>query len=112
MYWIGGELAGAAEGLWLELVRRGVPPYAAAPAALLGLYAYGRGDGAFAGLCADRALASDPGYVLAGLIQEALDFGIAPEDITRIAAALVSGGEADVPPAAPPAWFSRGGGNA
>jgi hypothetical protein len=94
--WIVTELAAAAENVWLELTRRAVPPYGAAPATILGAYAYARGNGAFARMCLDRALAADPNYVLAGLILDALDAGHQPADITRIAAALVSGGEIEV----------------
>jgi hypothetical protein len=79
--WLTGELTDAAEGLWLELVRGAVAPYGAAPATLLGLYAYARGDGAFARICADHALQQDPAYSMAQLMHDALDRGISPDEI-------------------------------
>jgi hypothetical protein len=82
--WLSGPLADAAEGLWLELVRRAVPPYRAAPATLLAFQAYARGDGTFARICAERALAEDPGCSMAGLVCEALDRGIQPKAIRRL----------------------------
>lgn len=84
--WADGELASAAEGLWVELVRRATSPYDAAPATLLAVHAYLRGNGAYARIALDRALASDPGYSLAGLLAEGLERGVAP---SALRAALI-----------------------
>jgi hypothetical protein len=88
MRWLNAPLADAAEGLWLELLRSAVPPYAAAPATLVALHAYARGDGAFARICADRALGDDPGYSMAHLIHESLDRGLGPVEIRELASCL------------------------
>jgi len=76
----GGE---AAEGLWLELVRRSPPGWAAAPATLLALQAYLRGDGAFARVCLERALRDDPGHPPALLLSAALDRAAPPQVVGR-----------------------------
>jgi hypothetical protein len=92
--WLDGPLADGAESLWRELVRAAVPPYAAAPATLLGLHAYARGDGTLAQICLGRALADDPVYTLALLVREGLDGGIPPAEIRKLAA-CVEAAEAD-----------------
>ena len=92
--WLEGPLADAAEALWRELVRAAAPPYVAAPATLLGLHAYARGDGTLARICLERALAGNPVYTLALLVREGLDGGIPPEAIRKLAACVESA-EAD-----------------
>ena len=92
--WLDGSLADAAESLWRELARAAVRPYAAAPATLLGLHAYARGDGTLAQMCLDRALADDPVYTLALLVREGLAEGIPPAEIRKLAA-CVEEAEAD-----------------
>ena len=84
--WLDGPLADAAEGLWLALVRAAAPGYTPAPATLLALHAYGRGDGTFARICAERALSDTPGYPMAALVHEALDRGLPPAAIRELAA--------------------------
>ena len=64
--------------LWTDVVRRAQPGYAAAPASLLAFVAWQNGDGALANLAIDRALADNPGYSMALLIQEALDAAMPP----------------------------------
>lgn len=76
--WVGTDLEHAAESLWVELVRRATPPYDSAPATLLAVHAYLRGNGAYARIALDRALASDPGYSFARLLAEGLDRGVPP----------------------------------
>lgn len=76
--WADGDLAAAAESLWVELTRRATPPYDAAPATLLAAHAYLRGNGAYARVALDRATASDPAYSLANLLSEGLDRGVPP----------------------------------
>lgn len=76
--WVGTDLDHAAEALWVELIRKATPPYDAPPATLLGVHAYLRGNGAYARIALDRALASDPGYSFAVLLTEGLDRGVPP----------------------------------
>ena len=57
-----GADAAAAEALWTECTRRAPAPLDAAPATLLAVSAWLRGDGAMANVALDRALAGEPGY--------------------------------------------------
>jgi uncharacterized protein DUF4192 len=66
------------ESLWRDLVRRLPDWYAPAPATLLALAAWRAGDGTTASIAAERALAADPGYTLAGLVLQALRAAIPP----------------------------------
>ena len=76
--WTSGEHGDAAVSLWTELVRVSPTPYAAAPATLLGYVAWQQGFGALANIAVQRALADDPGYSLALLIDQALADGLDP----------------------------------
>ncbi|MEV6827899.1 DUF4192 domain-containing protein [Amycolatopsis sp. NPDC051102] len=76
-----------AERLWLTLVRETPAPERAEPAVLLGFTAYMRGDGAFAGMALENALAAAPGHMLAKLLKAVLDRGTPPEVIRGLAAA-------------------------
>jgi hypothetical protein len=67
-----GDDAAGAEILWTECTRRSPAPLDAAPATLLGVSAWLRGDGAMANLALDRALDSRPTYTLAQLLSDAL----------------------------------------
>ena len=80
--WTGGPLAGAAIGLWRELVQRVPAPYAAAPATLLAVAAYRRGDGSLADAYLRRALEDDPDYRMADLVLSSLEQGLHPADVT------------------------------
>jgi hypothetical protein len=77
--WAGADLEHAAEALWVELVRKATPPYDAPPATLLAVHAYLRGNGAYARIALERALASDPAYSFALLLTEGLDRGVPPK---------------------------------
>lgn len=79
--WTGGPLADAAAALWAEMVRRVPAPYAAAPATLLAVSAYRRGDGALADACLRRALNDDPDYRMADLVLTSLENGFRPSDL-------------------------------
>ncbi|TKJ28870.1 DUF4192 domain-containing protein [Blastococcus sp. CCUG 61487] len=81
-----GAEAPAAEALWTECVRRAPAPLDAAPATLLAVTAWLRGDGAMANIALDRALAGDPGYHLAGVLADALTACVPP---SRLRAFLV-----------------------
>lgn len=101
--------AGAAEALWLELVRRAQPGWAAAPATLLGLQSYLRGDGAFARVCLQRALDEDPDHPLALLLSAALDRAVPPEVVGRLAREAGRGGDHPGPvPVSPPVTEAHG----
>ncbi|SHM45834.1 DUF4192 family protein [Cryptosporangium aurantiacum] len=79
--WTGGPYADAAATLWRELVRRVPPPYAAAPATLLAVSAYRRGDGALADVYLRRALDDDPDYRMADLVLTSLENGFRPSQV-------------------------------
>lgn len=79
-----GDEPAAAEQLWTECARRAPAPLDAAPATLLAVCAYLRGDGAMANVALDRALTSAPGYGLAGLLRDALDACVPPTDLRSL----------------------------
>ncbi|WP_199433369.1 DUF4192 domain-containing protein [Qaidamihabitans albus] len=80
----GGSRAATAERLWLALVRATPPPERAQAACLLGYSAYVRGEGALAGMAFANALEADPGHVLAGLLNQALEHAVPPSTLTRL----------------------------
>ena len=84
-----GSAAGA-EVLWTEVTRRVPPPLDAAPATLLAVTAWVRGDGAMANVALDRALRSDPGHSLAQLLRTALDACFRPADVRRLIRSALS----------------------
>ncbi|RBY97883.1 DUF4192 domain-containing protein [Blastococcus sp. TF02-8] len=79
-----GDDAAAAEALWTECTRRGVPPLDAGPATLLAVSVWLRGDGAMANVALDRALDSDPGCTLARLLRDGLDACLTPGDLRQL----------------------------
>jgi hypothetical protein len=83
--WLGGPRQDGAHALWLDLVRHAPAPWAAAPAVLLAVYAYSRGDGVLSRVCADRALADDPECAAAVVVHRLLDEGHPPEEVTAAA---------------------------
>jgi hypothetical protein len=64
--------------LWADLARHAPGPWLPAPAALLAFTAWQAGDGALANIALERALAADPGYSLARLLQDILTAGVPP----------------------------------
>ncbi|MBA3278547.1 MAG: DUF4192 domain-containing protein [Geodermatophilaceae bacterium] len=78
------QTASAAESLWIDLLRRLPAPLDAAPATLLALSSWARGDGAMANVALDRALDSDPGYSLAQLVRTALDHALPPATVREM----------------------------
>ncbi len=76
----------AARAMLTELVRRTPAPEVAAVAATLAAVAWQQGDGAFARLAAERALAADSGNVLAGLIRHAAGSGLPPSQWQEVLA--------------------------
>jgi hypothetical protein len=75
--------SGAHQRLWIDVVRRAQPGYAAAPAALLAFVAWQSGDGALANVALDRALADDPQYSMALLLRQVITAG-APPALARL----------------------------
>jgi hypothetical protein len=80
---LGPDAAGA-EALWMECARRAPAPLDAAPATLLAVSAWLRGDGATANIALERALASDPDYALAQLLSQALASCLSPTGLRRL----------------------------
>jgi hypothetical protein len=80
-----GDQAGAAEQLWLRMVRALPEPERSDAATLLGYSAYVRGDGPLAGVALLSATASDPANRMALLFDDALQAGVRPDVIRDIA---------------------------
>ena len=70
--------------LWREIARRVPPPYDAAPLFLFGWASWRDGNGAAAGMAAERAIASDPDYTAAELLLGALAHGLDPHRTPRL----------------------------
>jgi hypothetical protein len=70
--------------LWRELARRAPEPYDAAALFLFGWAEWRAGNGVLAGIAAERALASDPGYTAAELLLGALRQGLDPRRTPRL----------------------------
>jgi hypothetical protein len=84
-----GDDAAAAEALWTECTRRAPWMLAAAPATLLAVSAWLRGDGAMASVALERALDSDEDYQLAQLLRSALAACIRPEELRGMVVATL-----------------------
>lgn len=67
--------------LWSEVLRRVAPEYAPAPACLLAFAAWRGGHGALATIAVQRALAQDPTYSMAALLDEVLQYGLPPSAV-------------------------------
>ncbi|MEU8637374.1 DUF4192 domain-containing protein [Amycolatopsis sp. NPDC048633] len=74
-----------AERLWLTLVQELPAPERAEAATLLGYTAFMRGDGTFAGMALENALAAKPDHVLAGLLKTVLNQGLPPDQLLGLA---------------------------
>ena len=71
--------------LWLARLARRLPsPYDAPALFLYGWHAWRAGNGAVAGIAAERALASDPGYSAADLLLAALSRGVDPRQLPKL----------------------------
>lgn len=100
-----GPGAPHAEQLWAVLTRALPVPERADPAALLGVCALLRGDGALAVLAVDRALGDRPGHILATVVdtalRDALTPGVAPgpyagpDGLRRLLTAMLGPGGID-----------------
>ncbi len=80
-----GECAGEAEMLWATLARALPDRWRIEPLVLLAFSAYARGDGPLAGLSLEAALRIDPQHRMAGMLDTALQSGLRPEEIRRLA---------------------------
>ncbi|MGY1637253.1 DUF4192 domain-containing protein [Geodermatophilus sp. SYSU D00742] len=76
-----GDDAPAAETLWTECTRRAPAPLDAAPATLLAVSAWLRGDGAMANVALARALESRPTYTFAQLLAQGLAACLPPSEL-------------------------------
>lgn len=79
------------------VVRRVPPPHDAPVCAVLAWFGYAIGDGTLVNVALDRALASDPNYSLARLIESSLDRQIPPsiiEEVVRGAAGDIAARDA------------------
>lgn len=70
--------------LWRALAVRLPPPYDAAPLFLFSWSSWRAGNGALAGIAAERAVTSDPGYSAADLLLAAVRHGIDPRRLPRL----------------------------
>jgi hypothetical protein len=94
--------------LWIDLVRRAQPGYAAAPACLLAVTAWQAGEGALASIALDRALTDTPGYSMAELLRGLLAAGVPPSAATPpMTPDQVAASYATPPPASPPTRRAR-----
>lgn len=78
------ERSDALLSLLLQVVRVVAPPDDAPCCALLAWVAHARGDGALANVALDRALGSDPDHAMAGLLLEALQRGVTPDEVRSL----------------------------
>jgi hypothetical protein len=92
----------AHRALWTEVVRRAESRYLAAPAALLAFVAWRDGDGPFATVALDLALAADADYSMAHLIGHALATGMPPNWWRPASPAELARFDAPRPTAPPP----------
>ncbi|CCG04208.1 DUF4192 domain-containing protein [Blastococcus saxobsidens] len=79
-----GADAAAAETLWTECTRRAPAPLDAAPATLLAVSVWLRGDGAMANVALDRAMDSDPDLALARLLSQGLAACLPPRELRAL----------------------------
>jgi hypothetical protein len=70
--------------LWRELARRLPSPYDAGPLFLFGWCCWRAGNGALAGIAAEQAVFSDPGYSAADLLLAALARGLDPRRLPKL----------------------------
>lgn len=80
-----GDAAGSAESLWADLSRRLPEPWRVEALVLLAFSAYSRGDGPLAGISLDAALRCNGEHRMAGMLDQALQSGMRPEQIRELA---------------------------
>jgi hypothetical protein len=77
--WFDGTRGEATLGLVTELVRRALPPWDVPALTVFGWISYLQGNGALAGIALARALAAEPDYYLAQLLDTALTGALNPD---------------------------------
>jgi uncharacterized protein DUF4192 len=77
--WFDGEWGDATRDLVTELVRRAVPPWDVPALTVFAWISYLQGNGALAGIALERALAAEPGYRMAQLLDQALTGALNPD---------------------------------
>ena len=80
-----GRDAGRAESLWALLARTLPPPWRTEALVLLAFSAYARGDGPLAGVSLEAALRDDANHRMAGMLDQALQSGMRPDQIRELA---------------------------
>jgi hypothetical protein len=76
---------GAVETLWAFLGRTLPEPWQTEALVLLAFSAYVRGDGVLAGVVLEAALSADPDHRMAGMLDNALQSGMHPDNIRALA---------------------------
>jgi hypothetical protein len=80
-----GRDAAPAESLWALLARTLPEPWRVEALVLLAFSAYARGDGPLAGVSLEAALRCNPNHRMAGMLDQALQSGMRPEQIRELA---------------------------
>jgi hypothetical protein len=80
-----GQSAGEAESLWALLSRSLPTPWRVEALVLVAFSAYVRGDGPLAGVALEAALRCQPNHRMAGMLDTALQSGLRPEHIRKLA---------------------------
>ncbi|BDX32931.1 hypothetical protein TUM20985_34780 [Mycobacterium antarcticum] len=80
-----GRDADRAEALWAMLARTLPEPWRVEALVLLAFSAYARGDGPLAGVSLEAALRVDERHRMAGMLDQALQSGMRPEQIRELA---------------------------
>jgi len=80
-----GQSAGEAESLWALLSRSLPTPWRVEALVLVAFSAYVRGDGPLAGVALEAALRCQPDHRMAGMLDTALQSGLRPEHIRKLA---------------------------
>jgi hypothetical protein len=80
-----GADADAAESLWVTLSRSLPEPWRVEALVQLAFSAYARGDGPLAGVALEAALRCDPDHRMAGMLDQALQSGMRPDQIRELA---------------------------
>lgn len=81
-----GSKATEAEALWAHLSRTLPAPWRVEALVLLAFSAYARGDGPLAGVSLEAALRCDATHRMAGMLDQALQSGMRPEQIRELGA--------------------------
>jgi hypothetical protein len=80
-----GSRAAEAEALWVTLSRTLPMPWRVEALVLLAFSAYARGDGPLAGVSLEEALRCDAEHRMAGMLDQALQSGLRPEQVRELA---------------------------